>query len=387
MKHAYLDAILDSCLDKVRRQLEQLKPAFPRFPHVAAASTDLGWSASGDEEWERLGDGYWTSGFWVGILFLAYRLTGEDDFRKWGRKWLDALRPRAQSDAIHDLGFVFYPSATLGVEFDGDRGMKDLALRAAAGLTRRYSNGYRAITLANRPPLNRTIAVDTMMNLPLLWWGGLIEGDAAAREAARNHVETTAAFLIRDDGSTNHVVRFAENRRVAEAVESWQGRAPGSCWSRGQAWAIAGLVYAWLYTREERYLRLFEKTIAHFESRLPMDGVPGWDLDAPQGEGEPVDASALAIVVHALFSAPELADYSARSHLWIGTLANRCLGPPDKPGLLSHVCFHRPAQQHIDCSAVFADFYFLSALALAARRIERLYRFPHSLTVAAETPP
>lgn len=374
MRDVDLDSILDSCLDKVRRQLETLKPIFPRFPHMAAAS-DLGWSTSGDEEWELLGDGYWTSGFWVGILLLAHRLTGENEFREWGRKWLDALHPRAQSDAIHDLGFVFYPSAALGAELDGDRGMEDLALTAAAGLRRRYSSVYRAITLVNRPPLDRTIAIDTMMNLPLLWWRGMKEGDTAAFEAARNHVETTAAFLIRDDGSTNHVVRFTEGRRVVEAVESWQGHAPGSCWSRGQAWAIAGLVYAWLYSRDESYLRLVEKTIDYFESRLPTGAIPSWDLEGPQGADEPVDASALAIVAHALLSAPDLVDCHGRSHVWISALADRGLAPPDRPGLLSPVCFHRPAEQNVECSAVFADFYFLSALALATKRMDRLYTF------------
>jgi unsaturated chondroitin disaccharide hydrolase len=375
MAIADLNSVLDSCLEKLRAQLEDMKPLFPRFPHSVSASPVGEWSTSGAEEWEQITDGYWTGGFWVGLLFLAHRLTGETDFFEWGRKWLDVLRPRAQTDAMHDLGFLFYPSAVLGAELYDDGDMREMALEAAVGLNSRYSNVYRAITIFKSHSLDKVIAVDTMMNLPLLWWVAVRARNEMALHAARNHVETTKKFLIRDDGSTNHIVSFEEGRRMVATVESWRGRAPDSCWSRGQAWAIAGLVYAWLYTRDESYLEPLDRTLAYFESRLPMDCVPSWDLDVPRAAGEPVDASALAIVTHALVSAPDLTGYGNRARAWLNALADHCLAPPDRPGLVSHVCFHRPAEKDVDCSCVFADFYFLSAIALATKRIEKIYNF------------
>ena len=67
------------------------------FPHAADGVTG---------RWEAKPGGAWTDGFWVGLLWLAYRLTGEPRYREWGLEWVARLRGREQSDS-HDIGFLF----------------------------------------------------------------------------------------------------------------------------------------------------------------------------------------------------------------------------------------------------------------------------------------
>ncbi len=358
---------LDACLEKLSSQLDAMKSVYPRFPHAYSGGE---WKTSGDAEWQQLIDGYWTGGFWVGQLFIAHRLTGDEDFYYWGRRWLNLLRPRAEVRSMHDLGFLFFPSSVAGVEFYGEKDFMDTAITAASNLASRYSRRYRCITIFEREPLDRTLAVDTMMNLPLLWWAGKRTGNEMWLRIADNHLRTTAQFALRDDGSTNHIVRFEAGAREVEEVESWQGDSAESCWARGQAWMIAGLAYALLFTRNDEYREMLELPLHYFGTHLPSDVVPCWDLDVDTGIGEPRDASALAIAAHALILLKGWPELRQLSRPWIDALVNNCAAPADTPGLLEHVCFHKPQNLDTDCSCMFADFYYLLALANATGRLE-----------------
>ncbi len=70
----------------------------------------------------------------------------------------------------------------------------------------------------------RTI-VDTLPNLTLLWWAER-EGIARAGEVARSHVEASLPAAIRDDGSTFHAVRFADDGSILDRG-TVNGLAPG----------------------------------------------------------------------------------------------------------------------------------------------------------------
>ena len=108
---------------------------------------------------------------------------------------------------------------------------------------------------------------------------------------------------------------------------------------------------------------------------LPEDSVPYWDLDVEQTKNEPRDASALAIVTHALLLLSELSEYGQHAKVWLEALVENCLVPVDRSGLIQHVCFHRPEGTDVDCSCMFADFYFLLSLAIATGRLQNIYRF------------
>ncbi len=363
--------VLDSCIRKIRATAIELQDDFPRFPHSASGGT---WSTSGEEEWKKLIDGYWTGGFWVGMLFLAYKLTGEKDFLDWGRKWFAELSPRAKKEGIHDLGFLFFPSAALGAELTDDIELAGTAMEAAAGLFGCYSPFYRCMTIFRREPLDRVIAIDTMMNLPLLWWAAQSTNNQILEKAARNHVDTTIEHLVRSDGSTCHIGDFHIDKREMMKIETWQGRAPDSAWARGQAWAVSGLAYAYFFTGEPNYKQQLDLTLTYFSDHLPDDNIPLWDLDITERakyewQKEPRDSSALAIVTHALLMLDE-EKYISHADKWLRALIGNCLVPESEPGLIAHVCFHKPAKIDVDCSCVFADFYFLFALALASGRLE-----------------
>lgn len=353
---------LSSCILKTYRNLERLEPVFPRFPHAVRGGE---WTTSGEEEWQTLTDGYWTPGFLVGILFLCHSLTGDPALGAAAERWLEPLRPKADVTTLHDLGFLFFPSAVLGYTLTGGAELRELALSAARSLLHRFQPDMGFLNVHDSPRYRRVAAVDTMMNLPLLWWAWSETGEENFRGAAETHAENTWRQMVRDDGSTAHILRFHETEPRVEAVESWQGLSPDSCWSRGQAWATAGFAHAYAFTGEGVYRERFLKLLDYYLENAPDDLVPFWDFADPAIPGCERDSSAAAVVAHGIAAALKrehdegLFDTAKRI---VRSLTDAYTTPSDHPAFLKHVCFHRPDGIDPDTSSIFADFYYLKAM-------------------------
>jgi unsaturated chondroitin disaccharide hydrolase len=307
----------------------------------------------------------WTGGFVAGQLWLA----GEHER---AAAVTDILRPRAAQPTTHDLGFLFWPSAVLGLTATGDDCYRVLGLRAASSLVRRAlpSGVIQVIGAPDDPEYRGRTIVDTWPNLLLLWWAER-QGMAGAADAAAAHLEATLPVLLRDDGSTFHAAHIADDGTVLDRG-TINGYAAGSTWARGQAWALHGLATANRATggyREEA-----ERAARWFLDHLPDGLVPPWDFDAPAGPDvsssdrlKPVtavrsDASAGAIAASALL---ELG-WEDDAHRLLDALVAACLNPGDGDGALLHCCYRHPIGHGLDCATVWGDFFLLDAL----KRIE-----------------
>jgi len=293
----------------------------------------------------------WTGGFVAGQLWLA----GEPDR---AAAVTEILRPRAAEPTTHDLGFLFWPSAVLGLRATGDDCYRVLGLRAAASLAARAlpSGVIQVIGELDDPERRGRTIVDTWPNLLLLWWAEG-EGMPGAGEAAHAHLAATLPALLRDDGSTFHAARIADDGAVLECG-TINGHAAGSTWARGQAWAMHGLASA--HRATGMYREEAERTARWFLDHLPEGTVPPWDFDAPAGG--PLDASAGAIAASALL---ELGWEDDARRLLDGLVA-ACLNEGESDGVLLHCCYRHPIGHGLDCATVWGDFFLLDAL----KRIE-----------------
>jgi unsaturated chondroitin disaccharide hydrolase len=289
----------------------------------------------------------WTGGFVAGQLWLARE-------HERAAAVTDLLRPRAAQPTTHDLGFLFWPSAVLGLAATGDDCYRVLGLRAAASLVRRsLPNGVIQVIGALDDPSRRgRTIVDTWPNLLLLWWAER-QGMAGAADAAAAHLEATLPALLREDGSTFHAARLADDSAVLERG-TINGYADGSTWARGQAWAMHGLASA--HRATGAYREEAERTARWFLDHLPDGLVPPWDFDAPPGG--PLDASAGAIAASALL---ELGWVEEARRL-VDALVETCLNPGDGDGVLLHCCYRQPIGHGLDCATVWGDFFLLDAL-------------------------
>lgn len=320
--------------------------------------------------------GNWTAGFWFGNMWLATLGTGEDKFADLARERLPLLVDRADDSTTHDLGFLFYPSLVLG----GLLGLlpddeTEPAVDAARMTVRRFNEQGRYIQAFG--PVGDvasagTSTIDTMMNLPLLWWAHAQTGESRFYEVARQHARTSVRLLLRPDGSSIHLMRLDAISGAFLGEATLQGAGSDSAWSRGQAWAVSGLAWAYAATGEAEFLSGAERAAGYFDQRSGTDRLPPWDFADP-GPSPLPDASAAAaqavgyLVLGACHPDPARRDhFGAAGRALLATIGSQAINrDPGVDGILLCSNYSVPHGRGVDGATAWGDFYTGLALALA----------------------
>jgi hypothetical protein len=93
-------------------------------------------------------DGDWTGGFWVGMLWLAAHMTGEDRYGRAASEWSERLRPRSASDTVF-WGLLFWYGAALSALLCAEPAARGIALDRARGLATSYNDAARVLPLGS----------------------------------------------------------------------------------------------------------------------------------------------------------------------------------------------------------------------------------------------
>lgn len=351
--------------NKIKSKTDRMLEAIgDKSPHVAGAN--------GVYDDMRLD--WWTSGFWPGILWIVYEMTGDERYKNAAWDWDARLSKRFLEDHYfdHDVGFQFLPTAVIKYKLTGDADAARRALFAANYLTGRFNLKGSFIRAWNGDKYGWSI-IDTMMNLSLLFWASEESGDPRFSHIARAHADMVMKQFIREDGSVHHIIRFDPvTGERAEAIGG-QGATPDSAWSRGTAWTLYGLTNTYRYTASPAYLGAAKRVADFFISSLSDHDVPPWDFRAGQ-EGEkdiPRDSSAGAIaasglleLAHALHE-PEGGLYGAAARRILSML-HECYGTwndPKHEGILREGTGHKPAGQNVNVSLIYGDYFYVEAVA------------------------
>lgn len=250
---------------------------------------------------------WWTNGFWPGILWQMYNATGEEKYKQAAEgveQKLDAALDGFEG-LHHDVGFMWLHSAVANYRLTGSLRSKTRGLHAANLLAGRYNPRGKFFRAWNEDHIG-WIIIDSMMNIPLLYWASREVNDPRFEYIARDHADTVLRLAVRADGSCNHIVVLnPENGDFVEAPGG-QGYESGSSWSRGQAWALYGFALSYRYTKDENYLHAAKRIAHYFIANVSATGyVPLVDFRSP---AEPVcfDTTAGACAASGLM---EIADW------------------------------------------------------------------------------
>jgi unsaturated chondroitin disaccharide hydrolase len=251
----------------------------------------------------------WTNGFWTGEIWLAYEYACEKDLTAGSAadklqnaaeiqidSFLERIDKKIEVDH-HDMGFLYSPSCVAGYKLIGNAAGQEAAIKAAEQLLTRYQpvGEFLQAWGSMDAPENYRLIIDSLLNLPLLYWASEETGDGKYREIAEKHIHTTLKNVIREDNSTWHTFFFNRETGAPAYGATCQGYRDGSAWARGQAWGIYGVALGYRYTGREEYKEIFRRVTKYFLEHLPADLVPYWDLEFTDGSAEPRDSSSASI--------------------------------------------------------------------------------------------
>ncbi|MGH6704971.1 MAG: glycoside hydrolase family 88 protein [Bradyrhizobium sp.] len=370
----YLDA-LDLCARKLLEDEPTLGVNFPYITAPTGAWLTMPASVSAGYRGANWSHGNWFCGFWVGLLLISYLRTGDEKYLQLADQRMLLIAPRADDGNTHDIGFIFHPSAIAAHHITGEKRHGDLALRAAERLRRRLIMTPKGSYISSWGPLDdergrRSSAIDTMANLPLLYWAGQYGRDASYVLAAEAHAIMTRGAFIRPDHSTYHAVEYDLATGERRRGFTFQGSADESCWPRGQAWAIYGYVRTAEATGKREYLDLAESLAEYYLRRTGPDLVPFWDFDDPNIPHAPRDSAASAIVASALLDLAALHPDAMQAARWkneaLALLTELCrhylATEESHRGLLREGCYSRPHKEGVASAVMFGDYFFAEAL-------------------------
>ncbi|WP_342564883.1 glycoside hydrolase family 88 protein [Paenibacillus sp. FSL R7-0345] len=362
MSKEFADAVLKRLEPKVDRMLEQIGD---KCPHVARE----------DGIYDNTGSDWWTSGFWPGLLWVMYSVTGKERYKEAAWRWDEEIEQwfvKTNEELHHDVGFQFLMTAVIKHTLTGDKDGLRRGLEAANFLAGRFNPAGGFIRAWNMDKYGWAI-IDCMMNISLLYWASRVSGDPRFKHIASIHADTALQHFIRQDGSVNHIVSF--DPESGEFLESFggQGYGPHSAWSRGQAWAIYGMANTYRNTGEIRYLEAAKRVAHYYIASLPEDSVPYWDFRAEQRDGqeEPRDSSAAAIAASGLLEIAKLVPaveaelYYNKAYRILQSLTEH-YGTWDQPNheaILIKGTGHKPANSNIHVSLIYGDYFYVEAIA------------------------
>ncbi|MFD0961240.1 glycoside hydrolase family 88 protein [Paenibacillus chungangensis] len=320
----------------------------------------------------------WIEGFYTGMLWLCYRYTGDDAFKKAAMEQGSDYRRRLDNDIAlehHDIGFLYMPSAFAQWRLTGDESAKRLALDAADKLLGRWrpkGNYIQAWGPAGDEKNGGRIIIDCLMNLPLLYWASETTGEAKYKDIACIHAEQSLRYLVRGDDSSYHTFYFDQESGIPVGGGTHQGYHDGSTWTRGQAWGVYGFALSYRYTRDPRFLEASRRLARYFIAHLPKDHVAYWDFDAPIEAGTPRDSSASAITACGLLELIEHLEEGDAERAYFQEHARRMMeslvkhyatiGDETAEGLIRHGSYSVRTGNAPDSYMIWGDYYYLEAL-------------------------
>lgn len=315
---------------------------------------------------------WWTNGFWGGMLWLMYHETGQDQYAAIARKseeWLDECFENFHG-LHHDVGFMWLPTAVADYRLTGNPDSRRRGLQAANLLAGRYNPVGRFIRawddLPNGQDTRGWAIIDSMLNIPLLYWASEETGDPRFRQIAMMHADTVMETFIRPDGSSEHIVEFNPEKGGKVRIYGGQGYADGSAWTRGQAWALYGFVMSYIHTRKPEYLDTARRITRYFIDHIPGSGLVPIDFDQP-AEPPREDSIAAAVAACGLIELAELVDEAEMNEYMQAAL--RLLKTLDEKR-----CDYSVANDHFleNCSGayhnhqhksmVYGDYFYMEAL-------------------------
>lgn len=312
-------------------------------------------------KWYTSSDGYWSDGFWVGLLWLAYYRTGEDKFLEWAENWLDKLKNRITLPTVF-RGFIFYYGAAIAdILLNHDLARK-IAIEGGKNLAKQYNSKLKIIPLnkleiafLNSINVNEVnffeTNIDGVIASTLLAYTSDITGEKDLMEIARNHAKQHVTFCVNKDGSVTQSVRLDSEGRIIKRFNH-MGLNENSIWARGQAWAMLNYTLFSFYNKE--FLSVARLASEWWMNNVPSDYIAYWDFN----DRTIKDTSATAIAGASLLKLSYL-EFAKNT---IERLIENYLINSKVVGALANGCYFKKRELGVNSELIWGDYFLFESL-------------------------
>jgi len=377
MSSEILQQGLDQLIARVGSTLDQVGN---NYPYIADPKTG---------EWQIDKEPQWCAGDWIHMLWMAHDLTGKTRFRDVAQKLAEPWKTTPLKKSIFE-GMIRYRIGSCCYPISGETWQRDLTTAAAEFILTNFNPLSGQIPVGSEANVkavgedvvfnhddhvhsDETVAIDTIyVALLPLWDAAERTGNTRLREVALSHIDRTLDWFVSSEGSTIQLIRFDPASGQALWGFNLQGyhRIHG-CWSRGQAWCIAGLSLAYEHTGIERYADAMDQLLKfHFE-HSPFHGIPPYDYLAPNVRQVELDTSAAAIIISGLLRQSQGLGAPGRKQHFVdqgrqlaAALIHHCLTDENDslPGRLLDGCFFQPIQSATKHELIWGSYHLMEAL-------------------------
>lgn len=361
----WVDTVYTKLAGKMKAQCVRVGTNIPFIPHAGKYIDCM------------MPDGisWWTNGFWPGMLWQMYHATGEQAYREAaegiGLRLQEALYTFEKLH--HDVGFMFMPSAVASWRETHNDDARRWGLHAANILAGRFNPTGEFIRAWNEShwvnDVSGWMIIDSLMNLPLLYWASEETSDPRYADIANRHARRALDTIMRGDGSCHHIASFNATMGEFIAGVGGQGYDEDSAWSRGQAWAVYGYALAYRHTEQAEYLNMAKQCAHYCIANLAInDWLPLLDFRAPI---EPVkyDSGAAVIIACGLIEIAEHVPELERQLYTVSAIKTLAAcekkfadWDTEKDGILSGGSTMYHDDRLSDVSIIYGDYFFLEAI-------------------------
>lgn len=320
---------------------------------------------------------WWTNGFWPGILWKMYHAAGKEEYRICAQSVEEKLDRALYgfTGLHHDVGFMWLHSAVADYRLTGSEASRVRGLMAANTLAGRYNPAGRFIRAWNPECVEEGedctgwIIVDSMMNIPILYWASGELKDPRFYYIAKSHADTVRRTLVREDGSCGHIACLNPDTGELERILPGQGYSGTSSWSRGQSWILYGFALSYRYIGDKSYLDTAKKTAHYFMTNTALTGyVPLCDFRQPQSPAY-LDTSAGLCAACGLL---EIAEHVEEHEKWIyrehaarmvkAIAEQHCDWNPAKDSIVQNCKVDYHSSQDKQTDLIYADYFLTEAV-------------------------
>ena len=371
-KYADFDLLREKLEYALKEALKKIDYAIPQF------TTKFPDHASINNVYQPTNNDWgWHCGFWTGVLWHAYEMTGDEKYKNVALGQIPSYFHRIVNKIgvnHHDMGFVYTPSCVAAYKLTGDELAKGAAILAADNLCTRYKEKGQFIQAWGdiTDPKSYRLIVDCLLNVPLLYWASEVTGDPRYETIGFNHFNTTIDVCCRADASTYHTYYFDSETGAPLKGVTCQGVNDDSAWARGQTWGIYGPLLTYIYKPSAKALEVFKATTNYYLNNLPEDYIAFWDLSFTDGDDEPRDTSSNAIAVCGMLEGIKYMDENDPLRKTYINAVNRIMNSlidnyltkdvPNSNGLLLHATYGKPQNNGVDEMNIWGDYFYMEAL-------------------------